>query len=94
MNKAFNLHVFCKDSSVVMKYIDVLESALIDKRDKSIECIYDGLYDSAELYLKDVEILEVLHEKLQESYQEIKELGLEVDDDGEDESEASDNELL
>lgn len=95
MNKAYNLHVYCKNSDVVIKYLDVLDIAISEQKDKAIECIEDNLYGSAESYLENVKVLEALHEKLQESYNEIKALGLEVEDNGqEDEPEATNNELL
>ena len=79
------------DSDVVIRYLDTLEVAISDQKDKAIEYIEDGLYSSAQSNLENVRILEVLHEKLQQSYNEIKALGLEVEENGEDESEASDN---
>ena len=91
MNKAYNLHVYCKDSNTVKKYLDSLQSAIIEKKDNAIESLNDGLYCSAELYINHIKVLEALHEKLLESYEEIKALGLEVEDNGENESEASDN---
>lgn len=92
MNKAYNLHVYCKNSDVVTKYLDALESALIEQKDKAIECINDGLYCSAELYLNKIKILDTLHEQLLSSYREIKALGLEVEDNGqENEPEATDD---
>ena len=94
MNKAYNLHVYCKDSNVVKKYLDSLSTVIISLKDTIIDNVEDGLYCSAELYINHAKVLEALQEKLQESYEEIKALGLEVEDNGENESKATNNELL
>lgn len=92
MSKAYNLHIYCVNSDVVIKYLGVLQRALEDQKDKAIESIQDGLYGYAELCLNNIKVLDSLHEKLLESYKEIKALGLEVEDNGqENESEATDD---
>ena len=91
MNKAYNLHVYCKNSDVVKHYLCSLETVINALKDTAMSNLEDGLYCSAELYINHIKVIDALREKLLQSYEEIKALGLEVEDNDENESEATDD---
>lgn len=94
MNKAYNIHIFCVDRETVIKYTGALSRCIEDMKEEIQEYIEDDNFFLANERMRELLVLDELRAKIHTSREEIEKYGLfdeDGDDDGENESEASDN---
>lgn len=98
MNKAYNIHIFCVDRETVTKYMGSITRCIEDLKEETQQYIEDDNFFCANKCMKELITLDELRGKIHTSMNEIEQYGLFLEKDGEDngenESEATDNELL
>ena len=95
MSKAYNIHIFCVDKDTVMKYMGSITRCIEDLKESAQQYIEDDNFFCANKCMKELLTLDELRSKIHISMNEIEQYGFftekDGDDDGENESEASDN---